>query len=94
MRGNECRIAVLLVCVLLVITQAVPAVWSAEWVNLVGTVQMTEVGIVIETWEGDYIVVGKDLSAMIGSLVEVTGVAEENEVGWTIEVQSVAEAER
>ena len=45
----------------------------------------------IEADEGDYIAKGKDLSKMVGKMVEVTGVITESEKGDTITVKSVEE---
>jgi hypothetical protein len=60
---------------------------------ITGTVVKTDKGFVIEADDGDYIVKGKDLSALVGKLVEVTGVITENDKGDTIDVKSVEEIE-
>ena len=58
---------------------------------IVGTVVKHGKVFVIEADEGDYIVKGKDLSHMIGKMVEVTGKISESDKGDTIEVKSVEE---
>lgn len=64
---------------------------AAQEETIVGTVVKSGKTYVIETDEGDYIAKGKDLSKMMGKLVEVTGVITESEKGDTIEVKSVEE---
>ena len=59
--------------------------------TIVGVVSKSGKGFVIEADEGDYIAKGKDLSKMVGKLVEVTGVITESDKGDTIEVKSVEE---
>ena len=48
---------------------------------------------VIEADEGDDIAKGKDLSKMVGKMVEVTGTISESEKGDTIEVKTAEEIE-
>ncbi|MHC1726053.1 MAG: DUF5818 domain-containing protein [Syntrophobacteraceae bacterium] len=64
---------------------------AAQEETIVGTVVKSGKAYVIETDEGDYIAKGKDLSKMMGKLVEVTGIITESEKGDTIEVKSVEE---
>ena len=45
----------------------------------------------IETDGGDYIVKGKDVSKLVGKLVEVTGIITESNKGDIIEVKSIQE---
>lgn len=59
--------------------------------TIVGTVVKSGKGFVIEADEGDYIVKGKDLTKLVGKLVEVTGVITESEKGDTIEVKTAEE---
>jgi hypothetical protein len=61
--------------------------------TIVGTVVQHGKVFVIEADEGDYIVKGKDLSKMVGKMVEVTGTISESEKGDTIEVKSAEEIE-
>ena len=67
------------------------AVAAAEEETIVGVVKKNSKGFVIEADEGDYIAKGKDLSKMVGKMVEVTGVITESEKGDTITVKSVEE---
>jgi len=59
--------------------------------TVVGTVVKSGKGFVIEADDGDYVVKGKDLSKMVGKLVEVTGTITESDKGDSIEVKSVEE---
>ncbi|MEN6437562.1 MAG: hypothetical protein ABFD97_03165 [Syntrophobacter sp.] len=58
---------------------------------IVGTVVKNGKVFVIEADDGDYIVKGKDLSKMVGKLVEVTGKIIESDKGDVIEAKSVEE---
>lgn len=70
----------------------VPSVFSAaQEETIVGTVVKGAKGFVIEADDGDYIVKGKDLTKMIGKMVEVTGIITESSKGDVIEVKSVEE---
>jgi len=84
----------------LILCAVVIALVSFVWVNramaadeetVVGMVIKTERGIIIEADDGDYLVKGKDLSKMVGKMVEATGVITEGGKGETIEVKSVEE---
>ena len=46
---------------------------------------------IIEADDGDYLVKGKDLSKMVGKMVEVTGIITESDTGDVIEVKSYEE---
>ena len=59
--------------------------------TIVGTVVKSGKGFIIEADDGDYIVKGKDLSKMVGKLVEVMGTVTESEKGDSIDVKSVEE---
>jgi hypothetical protein len=48
-------------------------------------------GFVIEADDGDYIVKGKDLSKLVGKLVEVSRIITESDKGDIIEVKSIEE---
>jgi hypothetical protein len=66
---------------------------AAQEETIVGTVVQHGKVFVIEADEGDYIVKGKDLSKLVGKMVEATGTISESEKGDTIEVKSVEEIE-
>jgi hypothetical protein len=66
---------------------------AAQEETIVGTVVKHGKQFVIEADEGDYIVKGKDLSKMVGKMVEVTGIVTESDKGDTIEVKSAEEIE-
>lgn len=61
--------------------------------ELTGTVEQTDDGIVLATDMGNYKVMGQDLSDMVGKTVKVTGAVEESQGELTISVLSVAEAQ-
>jgi hypothetical protein len=56
-----------------------------------GTVVKQGNNFVIEADDGDYIVKGKDVSKLVGKLVEVTGIITESNKGDIIEVKSIEE---
>lgn len=64
---------------------------AAQEETIVGTVVKNGKVFVIEADDGDYIVKGKDLSKMVGKLVEVTGKIIESDKGDMIEAKSVEE---
>ena len=41
--------------------------------NVTGTVQKTEAGIILQAVDGTYIIVGQDLSEMVGKKIKATG---------------------
>jgi hypothetical protein len=61
--------------------------------TIVGSVVKGEKGVVIEAEDGDYLVKGKDLSKMVGKMVEATGIIVESDKGDTIEVKSFEEVQ-
>jgi hypothetical protein len=78
----------------LVFSPFVPGAFSAaQEETIVGTVVQHGKVFVIEADEGDYIVKGKDLTKLVGKMVEVTGTINESEKGDTIEVKSIEEIE-
>ncbi len=82
------------VLVLFVFSALLPAIsFAAKEEVIVGTVMKSGKGFIIEADDGDYTVRGKDLSKMVGKLVEVTGVITEGEKGDTIDVKSVEEVQ-
>jgi hypothetical protein len=46
---------------------------------------------VLEADDGDYIIKGRDVSKLVGKLVEVTGMVTESNKGDLIEVKSIEE---
>ncbi len=64
---------------------------AVEQETIVGTVVKTDKGFIIEAEDGDYLIKGKDLSKMVGKLVEATGIITESEKGDSIEVKSFEE---
>jgi hypothetical protein len=91
-------------CALMI--SVVSAVWAAsdpgkgsqgagkpapEEETIAGSVVKTPKGIIIEADDGDYLVKGKDLSSMVGKMVEVTGIITESDKGDVIEVKSFEE---
>jgi hypothetical protein len=77
--------AILLVIGLLAATGAM-----AGDASITGTIEQTDQGIVISSDEGDsYIVIGKDLSDMVGQTVKATGTLAESQEGKTLTVISI-----
>jgi hypothetical protein len=67
------------------------AISAIQEEKIVGVVTRSGKTFVIEADDGDYIVKGKDLSKLVGKLVEVTGTITESDKGQTIEAKSVEE---
>lgn len=86
MKGNMVKwIAVMLIIGLMAATGAIAGDQSVT-----GKVEKTDQGIVIAADDGDtYIVMGKDLSEMVGKTVKATGTLEEGASGKTLTVISV-----
>ena len=83
-------LAVILVVGLLAATGAI-----ASDESITGTIEKTDQGIVISADNGDsYIVMGKDLSDMVGETVTATGTLSEGQAGKTITVISVEPAQK
>ena len=61
--------------------------------TIMGYVVKRGKGFVIEADDGDYIVKGKDVSKLVGKLVEATGVITQSGNGDFIDVKSVEEVE-
>lgn len=59
--------------------------------TIVGIVVKSGKNFVIEADDGDYIVKGKDLTKLVGKMVEATGKITEGDKGDVIEVKSVEE---
>lgn len=89
MKGNMMKLfAVLLVVGLLAATGAIAG--DAE---ITGTVEKTDNGIIIKAADGDYIVMGKDLSDQVGKTVKATGTLAEGKSGKILTVVSVEPVE-
>lgn len=77
--------AILLVVGLLAATGAI-----ANDESVTGIIEQTDHGIVISADDGDtYIVMGKDLSEMVGQTVKATGTLAESAEGKTLTVISI-----
>ena len=77
--------AILLVIGLVGVTGAI-----ASDQSVTGTIEKTDQGIVISADDGDtYIVMGKDLSDMVGQTVKATGTLAESHEGKTLTVISI-----
>lgn len=87
-------IVVLLSVLILLATASLHSIFAAEEQEVVaGTVIKTDEGIIIEAEDADYLVKGKDLSGMVGKVVEATGIVTETPEGYVIEVKKVEELE-
>jgi predicted lipoprotein len=58
-----------------------------------GKIAQTESGLYLKTNNGEFIIEGQDLSAMVGKKVKVIGVLEESESGKKIHIASVTPIE-
>jgi hypothetical protein len=86
MKGNIMKMFAILLAVGLLV--AAGAVASDQ--SVTGTIEKTDQGIVIVADEGDsYIVMGKDLSGLIGQTVKATGTLAESREGKTLTVISI-----
>ena len=61
--------------------------------NVTGMVEQSEAGVIISADDGDYLVSGSDLSAMVGKMVSATGNIIEDVDGLTIVVSSFEEVQ-
>lgn len=66
---------------------------AAQDETIMGYVVKRGKGFVIESDDGDYIVKGKDVSRLVGKLVEVTGTITESNTGYIIKVKSIEEVQ-
>jgi len=64
---------------------------SARVETLMGYVVKQGKNFVLEADDGDYIIKGRDVSKLVGKLVEVTGMVTESNKGDLIEVKSIEE---
>lgn len=86
MKGNIMKMFAILLAVGLL--AAAGAIASDQ--SVTGTIEKTDQGIVIVADEGDsYIVMGKDLSGLIGQTVKATGTLAESREGKTLTVISI-----
>ncbi len=92
MKQNK-RLIKLLLCAVVISLVATVGV-AAEEQEVKGTVEQTDVGFVIKAEDANYIVVGQDLSEMVGKEVMVTGTVSESEKGKTIKVMEFKEIEK
>ncbi|MBP8644681.1 MAG: hypothetical protein KBH99_01005 [Syntrophobacteraceae bacterium] len=93
MKNDRKSIGLILGAVVFVLVSSLwmtPAM-AVEEETIVGMVVKTDRGIIVEADDGDYLVKGKDLSGMVGKMVEVTGIITDSDKGETIEVKSVEE---
>jgi hypothetical protein len=89
------RNVIKLFAVMLVIGMVAVAGAIAADDSITGTVEQTDNGIVISADDGDqYIVMGKDLSSMVGQTVKATGTLAEGKSGKIITVISVEPADQ
>jgi hypothetical protein len=86
------KIIGLLLCALLISFAATIGVAAEEQI-IQGTVEQSDAGLVIVAEDGQYLVVGQDLSDMVGKTVVVTGTIAESQEGKTITVTTVQEIE-
>ena len=81
-----------IVCVMLIAGFLVTPFAFAGDQSVTGTVQQSEKGIVIAADNGDtYLVMGQDLSEMVGKTVKAIGTLEEGDAGKTLTITSVEE---
>jgi hypothetical protein len=66
-------------------------VTAAREETMMGPVVKQGNDFVIEAYDGDYVVKGKDVSKLVGKLVKVTGIINESKKGYIIKVKSIQE---
>ena len=92
--GGNCKLLSVLLRIFIFLFVCSPAsspVFAAEEETIVGVVIKTEKGFMIEAEDGDYIVKGKDLSKMVGKMIEATGIITETDKGEVIDIKSFEE---
>jgi hypothetical protein len=89
MKFNKKQIAIVLLAVMISLVAGMAAAMVAE--TIVGTVEATDAGLMLKAGDGDYMLTGEDMSAMIGKMVTVTGSFAESESGTTLHVMSFEE---
>lgn len=81
-----------IISIMLVVGFMAAAFAVAAEQTITGTVEKTDQGIVISAQDGDnYLVMGKDLTDMVGKTVKAIGTMAEGDSGKTITVMSVEE---
>lgn len=92
MKLNKRYVKVVLCAVLITFVAAIGmGIASEASQSITGEIQQTDAGLVIVAEDGQYILSGQDLSAMVGKQVKVTGMIIEAESGKTINVLSFEE---
>jgi len=66
---------------------------AAQDETIMGYVVKRGKGFVIEADDGDYVVKGKDVSKLVGKLVEVTGMITKSDKGDIIQVKSIEDVQ-
>lgn len=82
---------ILVVALVLVIGFVFTAGVALAEENITGTVKKTETGLILQAVDGTYIIVGQDLSDMVGKKIKATGTVSEGEKGKTLTVMTVEE---
>ncbi len=91
MKKND-KLIKLFVCSMIVVSMALGAGLAfAGESSVMGTVEQTDDGLVIQADDGTYIVAGQDLSGMVGKKVKATGTVSEGDKGKTLTVLSIEE---
>lgn len=72
-------------------TEKKPVLEGEMQKEITGTVEQTDAGLIIKADEGDYLVAGEDLSAMVGKRVKASGMVAEAEGHKTLTVTSCSE---
>ena len=85
------KVVKLLVFAMVIAFVAVVGCATAEDSTITGMVEQTDNGVILMADEGEFIVAGQDLSAMVGKKVTVTGTVMDSDAGKTITVISVEE---
>lgn len=69
----------------------VMAMVAKDEVSITGTAEQTGAGFVITADDGQYLVIGQDLTAMLGKRVRANGIISEQDGVKTIKVSSIEE---
>ncbi|MFZ0243514.1 MAG: hypothetical protein WAL90_17885 [Desulfobacterales bacterium] len=80
------RLSALIIGIVFLLTASAALAMSEE---LVGAVVKTDQGCALSTAGGEYLILGKDLTGLIGKTVAVTGNVEMGTMSKTIRVHSV-----
>jgi len=71
----------LLLCILAISLVTVTGCARKDMKVVTGTIEQTDDGLVIKTDSGEYAAAGKDIAALVGKKVEVTGMVTEGTAG-------------